>query len=271
MNEKETAKQAEAMRRLAFCSISVSTLATLTAILFIPSIYTYLQHVQSILQNEVEFCRHRTEGLYEEYEQMQGQTGFVKETKCHLKNRVNKANQLQFYSQEDVLPKQLNPLKQNLQGQKETLRRPGVEPGALAWKATSNIQRHRKREIFHRSSGVSSSNLNLEAPRARGVDNYGSVSSSGYAGINSYPTATAYGGAPESSPVYAKKPPPPHQEQCCSCGIGQAGSPGETGSPGNDGRRGLDGQPGLDGRAQSPEDMFCFDCPSGPQGLPGLL
>lgn len=70
MDEKESLKQAEAMRRLAFCSISVSTLATLTAILFIPSIYTYLQHVQSILQNEVDFCRHRAGGLQDEYEQL---------------------------------------------------------------------------------------------------------------------------------------------------------------------------------------------------------
>lgn len=73
MEEKESFKQAEALKRLAFCSISVSTIATLTAIILIPSIYTYLQHVQSMLQEEVEFCHHRTDTLAEEFGKLGGQ------------------------------------------------------------------------------------------------------------------------------------------------------------------------------------------------------
>ena len=37
----------------------------------IPTLYNYIQHVQSTLQPEVEFCRHKTGGLYAQYEKLQ--------------------------------------------------------------------------------------------------------------------------------------------------------------------------------------------------------
>lgn len=51
--------------------LNCSTVATLTAIVAIPSLYNYMQHVQSSLQTEVDFCKHRTSGLFEQYERMQ--------------------------------------------------------------------------------------------------------------------------------------------------------------------------------------------------------
>lgn len=96
----------------------------------------------------------------------------------------------------------------------------------------SHSNKHHKRDIFHRSSGVSSAggsfapapSLNLptetQAPRARGVDNYG-ISSSGY--VSSPPQQQVYASAPASSPVYAHRKPLVHEE-CCSCGVGAAGT-----------------------------------------------
>lgn len=68
---------------LKISGISVSTIATLTAIIAVPMLYNYMQHVQSSLQNEVqyflkvhgvkknyfqvEFCKHRTDGLWDEF------------------------------------------------------------------------------------------------------------------------------------------------------------------------------------------------------------
>ncbi|PAV77727.1 hypothetical protein WR25_16372 isoform B [Diploscapter pachys] len=44
-------------------------------------LYNYMQHVQSTLQNEVDFCRHRTDGLWDEYnrfEHIKGVPGRIK-------------------------------------------------------------------------------------------------------------------------------------------------------------------------------------------------
>lgn len=67
MEAKQRLHDVERMKRMAFFAIAVSTMATLTAIVAIPCVYTYLQHVQSSLQLEIDFCRHRTDGLYFEY------------------------------------------------------------------------------------------------------------------------------------------------------------------------------------------------------------
>ncbi|CAD6196614.1 unnamed protein product [Caenorhabditis auriculariae] len=70
-DEKKLWLEAESLRRIAFFGICISTVATLTAIVAIPSLYNYMQHVQSTLQTEVDFCKHRTNGLFDQYERMQ--------------------------------------------------------------------------------------------------------------------------------------------------------------------------------------------------------
>lgn len=59
--------EAEKLKATAFFSIAISTVATLTAIIVVPMLYNYVQHVQSPLQDEIDFCRHRTDGLWEQY------------------------------------------------------------------------------------------------------------------------------------------------------------------------------------------------------------
>lgn len=87
-DEKSKLAEAEGLKRLAFFGIAISTVATLTAIIAVPMLYNYMQHVQSSLQNEVlyipfpilssflcflfcgfkvDFCRHRTDGLWDEF------------------------------------------------------------------------------------------------------------------------------------------------------------------------------------------------------------
>ncbi|CAD6185547.1 unnamed protein product [Caenorhabditis auriculariae] len=72
---KKVAEETENFRRLAFRGIVVSTIATLTAIVAVPMLYNYMQHVQSSLQSEVDFCRHRTDSLWNEYHNFEGVTG----------------------------------------------------------------------------------------------------------------------------------------------------------------------------------------------------
>jgi hypothetical protein len=92
MEEKESVRQVEAMKRLAFLSITISTLATVTAIVLIPSIYTYLQNVQSMLQNEVDFCQHRTDTLVDEFSKIDNHDLFKFHTKRRKRESVHRSS-----------------------------------------------------------------------------------------------------------------------------------------------------------------------------------
>ncbi|CAJ0584129.1 unnamed protein product, partial [Mesorhabditis spiculigera] len=66
-DEKADHVEVEALKKLAFFGIAISTIATVTAIVAVPLLYNYMQHVQSSLQDEIEYCTHRTQGLWHEY------------------------------------------------------------------------------------------------------------------------------------------------------------------------------------------------------------
>jgi hypothetical protein len=69
---KEQVREAESFKRLTFFAIAISTVATLTAIIVVPMLYNYMQHVQSSLDEELEFCTHRSNGLWDQYRTIAG-------------------------------------------------------------------------------------------------------------------------------------------------------------------------------------------------------
>ncbi|KAK6732372.1 hypothetical protein RB195_016637 [Necator americanus] len=83
-DEKSKLAEAEGLKRLAFFGIAISTVATLTAIIAVPMLYNYMQHVQSSLQNEVDFCRHRTDGLWDEFHKFESMKGVDSRIKRHV-------------------------------------------------------------------------------------------------------------------------------------------------------------------------------------------
>ncbi|CAJ0585477.1 unnamed protein product, partial [Mesorhabditis spiculigera] len=66
-DEKTRLHEADSLKKLAFFGIAISTVATLTAIVAVPLLYNYMQHIQTNLNDEVDYCRHRADGLWEEY------------------------------------------------------------------------------------------------------------------------------------------------------------------------------------------------------------
>uniref|UniRef100_A0A0R3S7D7 Col_cuticle_N domain-containing protein n=1 Tax=Elaeophora elaphi TaxID=1147741 RepID=A0A0R3S7D7_9BILA len=62
--------EAQAMKRTAFFGITVSTVATLTAIIAVPLLYNYVQYVQSSLEVEVNYCKHLTRGLWYQFDRV---------------------------------------------------------------------------------------------------------------------------------------------------------------------------------------------------------
>ncbi|CAJ0583869.1 unnamed protein product, partial [Mesorhabditis spiculigera] len=84
--EKTSHAEAESFRKLAVFGIALSTAATLTAIIVIPALYNYMQHVQSSLQDDVDFCVHRADSLWGEYAKFEaghGAQGRLKREAVH--------------------------------------------------------------------------------------------------------------------------------------------------------------------------------------------
>lgn len=58
--------EADGLRTVAFIGVMLSTMATLFTVLAVPMIYSHLQHMQSGMQNEVEFCKMRSANVLHE-------------------------------------------------------------------------------------------------------------------------------------------------------------------------------------------------------------
>ncbi|PAV75106.1 hypothetical protein WR25_05463 [Diploscapter pachys] len=66
VNEKEMEVEAASLRRVAFFGVAISTIATLVCIISVPMLYNYLQHMQSVMQAEVDFCKSRSGNIWKE-------------------------------------------------------------------------------------------------------------------------------------------------------------------------------------------------------------
>lgn len=96
MADKTQIAEAASMKRLAFFGIAISTIATMTAVIAIPMVYTYLQHIESSIKIEVDFCSHRSQGLIEELQRLEEQVGLSRRHKRYSEQhqRVGRRNQI---------------------------------------------------------------------------------------------------------------------------------------------------------------------------------
>uniref|UniRef100_A0A914S4W3 Nematode cuticle collagen N-terminal domain-containing protein n=1 Tax=Parascaris equorum TaxID=6256 RepID=A0A914S4W3_PAREQ len=79
-------KEADSMKKIAFFGIAVSTVATITAVIAIPTLYSYMHHIRASLEVEVDFCQVRTGGLFDEFEKvsaLRGVRGRIKRAILH--------------------------------------------------------------------------------------------------------------------------------------------------------------------------------------------
>lgn len=66
-NYKALLHEADQLKKLAFFGVLISTVATLVASVAIPMLYSYSISVGSSLQEELNFCAHRTQTLLGEF------------------------------------------------------------------------------------------------------------------------------------------------------------------------------------------------------------
>uniref|UniRef100_A0A1I7RTG2 Col_cuticle_N domain-containing protein n=1 Tax=Bursaphelenchus xylophilus TaxID=6326 RepID=A0A1I7RTG2_BURXY len=68
-------QEADGLRAIAFAGVTMATVATLFTVLSVPMIYSHLQHIQSGMQSEVDFCKMRSANVLREITRTQMMAG----------------------------------------------------------------------------------------------------------------------------------------------------------------------------------------------------
>ncbi|KAF8354856.1 col-173, partial [Pristionchus pacificus] len=233
-SEKELLAEAERMRRLAIIGVITSVSAVVLTLLMAPVVYHYVQHISTLVENEVGFCRATNEKL---------ETVIVLQSKS------------------DSLWEQISMAQQN-KGQGARTKRQyggyGASYGSVPLKynvpvesdnINSRIQEQNNPAPQQQCCGCSFGPPGL--PGEPGRD--GQDGRDGYPGSNGRPGYDAPEGGSQE------------EQWCFQCPPGPPGPPGE---PGMKGMNGVDGQPGLpsDGGVRGPPGA---PGPAGPPGPPG--
>ena len=58
--------EAERLKVFAFVGVTLSTIATVACVITVPLVYNYMQHAQSLMRNEVDFCKLRSGNIWRE-------------------------------------------------------------------------------------------------------------------------------------------------------------------------------------------------------------
>ncbi|MFH4976405.1 hypothetical protein AB6A40_003114 [Gnathostoma spinigerum] len=234
-DEKSRLEESESLRRIAFFGITVSTAATIVAILAVPMLYSYLQHVQTSLQNEVDFCRHRTDGLWDIY----AKVGSVKSVKLRLER---------------------SPLRRSRQN-----RGKGSDAKARGAPQTGGFRSYDGVPDIGGSNDIPE-RLYDEGKEGCCSCGIGGAGPQGPAGENGLDGKDGVPGR-DGPPGRDAEPGVQHtvEDFCFDCPEAPAGPPGPTGPRGPPGRPGPSGNDGVFGTAGLPGSPG----PRGPRGRPG--
>uniref|UniRef100_A0A915PRP7 Nematode cuticle collagen N-terminal domain-containing protein n=1 Tax=Setaria digitata TaxID=48799 RepID=A0A915PRP7_9BILA len=239
-NRKLRLEEMENLKRATFFATAVSTVSILIAVTIVPMLYNYMQHIQSSLQTEIDFCKHRSNGLGEQYstifESISSMKGRRKRSIHHRK--VHKSTR-----------------------HVTTMRTRTDDSYSEGWKEDDSSSR--PEDYGTDELGISTVTETI-------------LSHSGGVSREFTSTFDEFG---QSEEIRGKKKDIVRVDvgkgggSCCSCKIGPAGLPGPPGLRGRDGKDGIpgaDGIPGVDGKLVSLfTHNFCFHCQPGPRGRIG--
>lgn len=273
---KELLAEANTTKRFAFVGVSVSVVSTIVAGLLIPMLYSYMQHVQIQLEDELSFCNSQTRILESEFNnrlaalnlKRQKRGGTVVHVKPHYlseavfigrnspkpraqgaKTSEGSAAAYSGYDAANTAPRTSAPVNSASYGGVEGIERP--EASTTEFVSAS-----------HDDEGQCSCGVGQAGPPGP-PGTHGQDGSDGEAGLAGAPGQDAPADAAEQ----------PH-DFCFDCSAGPPGPAGQAGPKGNDGQlgpAGENGQAGSPGNAGpiGPVGVAGPPGPAGPQGEAG--
>ncbi|VDN84621.1 unnamed protein product [Brugia pahangi] len=66
MHVKDREQECKNLKLVAFIGVAMSTIATLVCVISVPLLYNYMQHMHSVMQSEVDFCKLRSSNIWRE-------------------------------------------------------------------------------------------------------------------------------------------------------------------------------------------------------------
>uniref|UniRef100_A0AC34F6T3 Nematode cuticle collagen N-terminal domain-containing protein n=1 Tax=Panagrolaimus sp. ES5 TaxID=591445 RepID=A0AC34F6T3_9BILA len=236
----ENFKDVENLKRITLFGIALSTTTVIASIIVVPILYSYIQYIQTSLQNDVEFCHHKTGQLWDEYILLQTSS---ESSQLRLKRHAYVPagfSQFQFYQ----------PVPQFYQVKRQSFQR---QPAQTVYQQQSGRTSDIRSPTISSSSQVCSCGMGPAGPPGQpGID--------GEPGADGRPGNDGMNG-PDAAPGQLPKA----SDFCFNC---PAGPPGPPGTPGQKGAPGPLGQDGEDGISLPPGAAGPRG-PPGPQGLPG--
>nr|CAD2146618.1 unnamed protein product [Meloidogyne enterolobii] len=247
----------DSLKRMAIVATSISVLSAIFCVLSIPFIYNYLQHIQSVIESESDYCKYRSNSLWKELSRTLQQKPLIKNS------HQNKRKTRQGYFPVEAAT--FGPLSPNsseaLYGAQLIGQKCGCSYGAHG------------------------------EPGEAGLD--GKDGADGLPGTDGQPGQEAVGGAkhkdfciecppgqigPRGQPGEKGEPGEPGQPGIDADGgirgpAGLPGPPGPPGAPGIPGRKGVAGKPGLQIEQQGnsgPAGPVGAKGPAGEKGAPGV-
>uniref|UniRef100_A0A0M3ISQ4 Col_cuticle_N domain-containing protein n=1 Tax=Ascaris lumbricoides TaxID=6252 RepID=A0A0M3ISQ4_ASCLU len=244
-------KEAYSLRKFAFFGVILATYSTFCIALVLPSVFVYVQYVQSSLDTEFNFCKHRTQTLWQHFDELQEWHGNEQRIKRNT------------YVDEPILPPDLvtpqpvysrRPKAKWLTGRRI---RPTRPPGTLP------VGRINQKIENREQSGYGVPNMRSSVR--------GDVCCSCMTGPIGPPGLPGADGRPGSNGMPGNRGPPgadaPTDFKPLDKDLHLTCPPGAPGPPGLPGPIGLRGGPGLPGEAFS--GAAARRGPPGPAGPPG--
>jgi hypothetical protein len=227
-------READSLKRIAFVGVCLSTMAVMCAVFTVPMLYDHMQHVQSLLQEEVQYCKSQSMTLRHEL----GRTRVLVGAQEGAHGRVAR----QWGSQGNTATYGDN--------NKQT-----YEPYSTQYKAPNApvVVQPPQEQLL----GCCTCHVGRAGPSGP-IGNDGRDGRDGYSGVDGSSGNDGTGSYSNACGV----------PSCVECPISQAGDIGVAGLPG---RRGSPGDQGLnsDGGERGPNGAAGRAGPAGAAGRPG--
>ncbi|CAD5233743.1 unnamed protein product [Bursaphelenchus xylophilus] len=227
-----SAAEAHSLRNWAIFGSTLATLGTLLVVVLVPVVYENVQRIQTIMDGELEFCRHRAANVFSE----------IRVTKMILS--ANRQKRQAFTGRRSIISSITSRQSRN------TVHPPSKAPydvlqASTTYGSSSN-------DAYNPTATPSPSSSYQEAS-STSAPAYDTSIPPAYGSSESSPSSSTCCGCGVSPPGPAGPPGPP----------GSDGFDGQPGQPGNE------GAPGLELPYPQEQPAFCFDCAPGPVGPPG--